>query len=35
MFSIFTCAVFHTVGGRGGEGERVMSGVMVGDRGGH
>ena len=34
MFSIFTCAVFRTVGGRGGEEERVMSGVMVGGQGG-
>ena len=34
MFSIFTCASFRTVGGRGGEGERVMSGVMVGGQGG-
>ena len=34
VFSIFTCVVFRTVGGRGGEGERVMSGVMVGGQGG-
>ena len=34
MFSIFTCTVFCTVGGRGGEGERIMSGVKVGGQGG-
>ena len=34
MFSIFTCASFRTVGGKGGEGERVMSGVMAGGTGG-